>query len=237
MTPAGHDVDGRDVSVILIVRNGERFIGEALESVSHQTVAPREILVIDGNSSDASVEVARRFTGVTVVPQKSVGLANAYNEGIAHARAPMLAFISHDDRWLPEKIERQLSFMRSEPDVLLSVTYVEHFLEEGSSIPAGFRTDLLDHAVPGYLMETLMARREVFQRVGHFDPTFAVSEDTDWFARVKDAGLTIGLVPETLTVKRVHDTNASLSHPAINGLLLRALRQSIARKRAVGSGE
>ena len=79
-----------------------------------------------------------------------------------------------------------------------------------------------------------MARPVLFDRVDGFDPSFEVSEDTDWFARVKDAGIEIGLLPDTLTRKRVHGTNASLNSPKINTLLLRAMRQSIQRKRKAG---
>ncbi|HUQ82056.1 MAG TPA: glycosyltransferase [Gemmatimonadaceae bacterium] len=220
------------VSVILIVRNGERFIGEALDSVRQQSLQPLEVLVIDGQSTDATVEIARAFPGVTIVPQRTLGIANAYNEGIALARGALIAFISHDDRWLPNKLEAQASFLARHPDVMLTVTHVQHVLEYGATPPAGFRVELLDQPVPGLIMETLVVRREVFDRVGLFDPSFPVGEDTDWFARVKDAGVRMAVLPETLVTKRVHGTNASLANPAINTLLLRALRSSIERKRA-----
>jgi len=220
------------VSVILTVRNGERFIAEALESVRLSSVQPIEILVVDGLSTDRTVRIARGFAGVTIVSQRSEGIANAYNEGIARSRGELVAFISHDDRWLPGKLDRQVSFMAAHPELLLTVTHVRHVLQDGASPPAGFRTELLDRAVPGFVMEALVARRTVFDRVGLFDPTFSVSEDTDWFFRVKDAGVPLAVLPETLVEKRVHDANTSLLDPRINTLLLRALRGSIARKRA-----
>lgn len=84
------------------------------------------------------------------------------------------------------------------------------------------------------VMETLLARREIFGRVGRFDPRFPVGEDTDWFARARDAGLGPVVLPEVLVRKRVHGGNASLSAARTNDLLLRALRHSIARKRGEG---
>lgn len=222
------------VGVILIVRNGERFIGEALDSVQSQTLRPAEILVIDGHSNDGTVAIARRYPGVTVISQAGTGIANAYNQGISQARSDLLAFISHDDRWMPDKLELQVSALNAQPDALLSFTHVQHVLDEGASPPPGFRASLLEAAVPGFIMETLVARRAAFDRVGLFDPSFAVSEDTDWFARARDARVPTVVLPETLVVKRVHDANASLGHAGINDLLLKALRQSIARKRAAG---
>lgn len=223
--------DATGVSVILIVRNGERFIAEALESIQAQTLPPAEILVIDGHSTDGTVAVAKRYQGVTVIPQSGEGIANAYNEGIQRSRCDVVAFVSHDDRWLPDKLERQAGALSAQPEALLSFTHVQHVLAEGASPPPGFRTALLERPVPGFIMETLMAKREAFERIGLFDPSFAVGEDTDWFARARDAGVATLVLAETLVIKRVHDSNASLNNGSTNQLLLKALRQSLARKR------
>lgn len=223
-------VTATDVSVILIVRNGERFIGEALDSVQAQTVPASEIIVIDGGSTDRTVEIASGYAGVTVVPQDGRGIANAYNQGIRRAAHDVLAFISHDDRWQPHKLERQVAALQAQPEADICFTLVQHVLA-GTVAPPGFRTALLDGPVPGYIMETFMARRRIFDRIGYFDPSFAVGEDTDWFARARDANVPTILVPETLVTKRVHEANSSLGHAGINDLLLKALRQSIARKR------
>jgi glycosyltransferase involved in cell wall biosynthesis len=220
------------VSVVLVVRNGEAYLAEALRSVLDSTLQPVEIIVIDGGSTDRTADIAGGFVGVRVVPQSSRGIASAYNEGVAQARGELIAFISHDDRWLPGKLDLQAGFMRAHPEVLMSFTHVQHVLEPGVVAPPGFRRELLDGPVPGFIMETLMARPAAFAKVGPFDSSYAVAEDTDWFARARDATIPTELLPETLTVKRVHGTNASLSTPQINGLLLKALRRSIERKRA-----
>src|SRR5262249_21647067 len=154
--------------------------------------------------------VAREFPGVSVVPQQSSGIANAWNEGIARARSDLLAFLSHDDRWLPDKLARQVAFLAEHPEAELTVTHVQHVLHVGSALPPGFRAELLERPVPGFIMETLVARRSVFTRVGLFDPGFAVGEDTDWFARVRDAGVSVGVLPQTLCCKRVHESNSSM---------------------------
>ncbi len=227
-----HETDpAPTVSVVLIVRNGETMIGEALASVHRAETKPLEILVIDGHSTDRTAEIAAGFPLVRVIPEAGRGIANAYNQGIAAARGDIVAFISHDDMWTDGKLDKQLSFMRANPELLFTVGMVEHFLE-GDTPPPGFRTELLDRPHPGYIMETLMARKAVFEVVGLFDPNFAVSEDTDWFARARDVGAPSAMLPETLVRKRVHSTNSSLNERNINGLLLRALRNSLERKKA-----
>ena len=124
--------------------------------------------------------------------------------------------------------------MRERPAVGYTVTMVQHFLDAGTQPPPGFRIDLLDRPVPGFIMEALLVRRGVFAQVGLFDRSFVVSEDTDWFARARDAGVPMAVIPEVLVRKRVHGANSSLNAPSINALLLRALRGSINRRRHAG---
>lgn len=224
------------VSVILIVRNGAAYIAQALESVYQSQLQPNEILVVDGGSTDDTPAIAAQFPLVRILRQNSQGIANAYNEGIEQARGEFLAFISHDDLWLPDKLYRQIAYLQAHPEVSCTLTMVEHFLEPGTSPPPGFRLELLERPYPGWIMETLVARRAAFDRVGGFDPIFPVGEDTDWFARARDAGVVPVVLPEVLVRKRVHGDNSSLKEPHINPLLLLALRRSIERKRTGEDG-
>lgn len=219
------------VSVVLAVRNGERYVAEALESVFRSELKPLEILVIDGNSTDGTAAIAASFPRTRIVPQQSTGIPNAYNQAIGLAKGELIAFISHDDVWMPGKLDIQVGYMTANPTVLLTVGMVEHFLEDGATPPEGFRRELLDRPYPGWIMEALMVRPKIFEIVGLFDPQFTVSEDTDWFARVRDIGVESSVLPEVLVRKRVHGSNASLNYAKINHLLLRAMRSSVERKK------
>ncbi|HWE46914.1 MAG TPA: glycosyltransferase [Caulobacteraceae bacterium] len=221
-----------DVSVVMAVRNGVRFIDQALDSLEASTVTPREVLVIDGRSEDGTAEVVRRRSWTTLVAQQSSGIADAYNEAIAQTRGGLIAFLSHDDLWAPHKLARHVDVMTARPDLALTVSLVQHFLEPGAVAPSGFRRELLDEPVPGMLMEALVARRDVFEAVGPFDNRFATGEDTDWFARARDLGVAQTVIPEVLVRKRVHAANASLNDSQTNTNLLTALRRSVERKRA-----
>jgi glycosyltransferase involved in cell wall biosynthesis len=221
------------VSVILIVKDGEAFIAEALESVLQSSAQPLETLVIDGGSRDRTREVAAGFPHATIIAQRTQGLTQAYNEGIERARGELIAFISHDDRWLPGKLDRQLEAMSERPELEFTVTLVRHFLEPGASAPHGFRQELLDAPVPGFIMETLLARRGCFDVVGMLDPAYRSGSDTDWFARATDLKVPHLLIPEVLVEKRVHDGNASLLNRESNLQLLALLRSSVRRKRTL----
>ncbi len=223
-------------SVIVIARNAERHIAEALGSIAASTLRPDEVVVVDGDSTDATREIAARFDFVRIVRQQSKGISHAYNEGIASTTGTLIAFLSADDRWMPDKHERQVAAFRGDPTLDMVACHVQHVLEPGCEIPPGFRASLLDAPVPAFIMETVLIRREAFSRVGVFDPALGVSGDTDWFARARDAGLHSSVLPETLVWKRVHDRNSSLNESDINTLLLRAMRGSLARKRTAIPG-
>jgi glycosyltransferase involved in cell wall biosynthesis len=214
------------VSVILIVKNGARYIADALASTGLSEHLPSEILVIDGGSTDGTHEIVKSVPGVTLIGQSSSGIADAYNEGIRRARGELVAFLSADDIWLPGKLDRHCAAFADDPDLLLSVCMVEHFLEDNHAIPTGFRPDLLEKPHPGMIMEALVAKRDVFALIGGFDPTYSTGEDTDWFARARDARVKLAVIPEVLLRKRVHDSNASLTDPDCNRNLLRAMRTS-----------
>ena len=101
-----------NVSVVMAVRDGERYLAEALASVHAQTVAPLEVLLVDGGSRDATRAIAERH-GARVLEQEGDTLADAYNTGIRAARGDVVAFLSHDDLWLPRKLELQLARARA----------------------------------------------------------------------------------------------------------------------------
>jgi len=103
------------VSVIMIVKNGERFLAQALDSVVAQTYRPLEIIVVDGQSCDRTAEIARSYPLVRYLLQETLGVANAYNQGVAAARGELIAFLSHDDVWAPEKIAKQAQYLLEHP--------------------------------------------------------------------------------------------------------------------------
>lgn len=223
------------VSVIIAVRNGEAFLRQAIDSVLAQSYAPIEVLVIDGQSQDQTALIAQSYPQVSYILQESTGIASAYNLGIAHAQGEFIAFLSHDDIWMPEKLSTQICYMIDNPTTQFTVAYIKFFLEPGHTIPRGFRPELLQGQHPAFIMETLVARRTLFEQIGTFDLEFRVAEDVDWFARAKDAGINSVLLPQVLLQKRVHSTNLSLNCQENNRNLLEVVRRSIHRQKGQSS--
>jgi hypothetical protein len=124
-----------------------------------------------------------------------------------------------------------MDLLLSQPDVDYVVTHFRYFADPGATLPPTFRGELLGRDLLGRIMETLVARRSAFETNGQFDADLALAGDVDWYARAKDRGLTMAIVPEVLLHKRVHEGNASADAQVTNRELLRVLRDSIRRQR------
>lgn len=221
------------VSIILPIKNGERFLEQALDSVFRQTYTHFELIVIDDGSTDRSAAIARAREGVRFLTCEGRGVASAWNTGIAAARARLVAFQAQDDLWLPDKLRVQVAYMQARPEVDYSLTRAHTFLEPGDDIPPGCRRELLGHDGFGLLMEALMVRKTAFDRIGLFNTELKTAQDGDWFARAADGGLRMGRIEQVLLKRRIHNANATFSPSAAregNESLLAIMRASIKRK-------
>jgi glycosyltransferase involved in cell wall biosynthesis len=225
------------VTVIIAVRNGERYLRSAIESVLEQQYKSIEILLVDSHSTDQTTTIGRGYPHVQCLPQMNYGIADARNLGIASARGDFIAFLSHDDLWTSDKLSSQMEYMMRFPRVQYTVGRAKFFLEAGLLPPAGFRQELLVGDHEAYIPETLLARRSVFDEVGLFDVRLMTGEDVDWFARAKDKQVPHAVIAKVLLYKRVHNFNTSLNNLSNSQLLLRVMRRSIERKRAIASSE
>ncbi len=109
--------DNERVSVIMPVYNKERYLAEAVDSVCAQTVQDWELWLIDDRSTDRSLAIAEAYAAKdtrirSVRMPVNGGAAAARNEGLSRAKGRYVAFLDADDLWLPQKLEKQLAFMR-----------------------------------------------------------------------------------------------------------------------------
>src|SRR5687768_9695612 len=117
------------VSVIVPVHQGERYLGEAVESVLAQTYAPIELIVVDDGSTDRSADIARGFGPVVrYVYQVNAGQSAARNHGVRLARGPLLAFLDDDDSWSPGKLALQVAALASDPCLEAVFGHVRQFV-------------------------------------------------------------------------------------------------------------
>lgn len=117
------------IAVVIPVYQGRHHVPGAIASVRAQTIDVDEIIVVDDGSSDGGAETARAL-GVTVLRQENAGCGPARNRGIAHARSPWIALLDADDRWEPEKLERQWRARDGDPAVRLLSSDCATFVDD-----------------------------------------------------------------------------------------------------------
>jgi len=223
------------LSVVLPLRDGEDFVADALNSLLAQGFPDLEVIVVDDGSRDRGAEIAAGFPGVRVLRQEHQGVAVARNRAIEMARGDLLAFLDHDDRWTPGKLARQVPYLLAHPELGFTVAQQQAFVEAGFPTPGWMRPEHVAGPAAAFVVGTLLCRREVFDRVGPFDPEMSPACDTDWFLRAKRLGVGFELLPDVLLERRIHGTNLTHDVGRMQAQLLRALRRD-ARERARGTG-
>jgi len=213
------------VSVIIAVYNGDRFLSSALDSIFAQDYHPLEAIVVDDGSTDDTTDVARSYPAVRYIYQTNQGVAAARNKGIAAARGDFIAFQDADDLWVPGKLAIQVGHLLAHPEVDGTIGMWHNFAD---GAPPSEDTAAGPDRVG---LVTLVARREVYDRVGSYDPAYRVGSDMDWFSRARDAGVNILMLPDILLYRRIHNGNLSRQIDARAASMLRMFRASVERKR------
>lgn len=224
-------MDNPLVSIIIPVFNGERHIGEALESVRKQTYKNIEIIVVDDGSTDNTAVIAEKLADRCIC-QENRGVAAARNAGIEVSKGEYLAFLDADDIWDARKLEKQIDIMESKDS--LSYTFTDHklFLDGNlEEFPGWIRKDYKKNELTGYIPSTLVARKRDFKKIGYFDETLRLGEDSDWFLRARDLGFRMEIIHENLLMKRVHDANLTANTSNSNANLIKVIKNSMMRKK------
>jgi len=165
------------VSVVIPTHDEERYIGDCLSSLGHQTLRPLEVVVVDWASTDRTVAVASAH-GAKVVAADGPGIAKARNLGARHASGDVLLFTDGDcvfeHRFL-EKVARHFS----DPGVVM--VHGGEKADRGASIVDDFLWEAYRDLKPIWVStgRCIAIRRPAFWEIGGFDESLASGEDVD----------------------------------------------------------
>ena len=222
------------VSVVIPLFNDAEFVGEALQSVLDQTRPPDQIIVVDDGSTDASYAVASRFLpAITLLSQPNQGISGARNTGIVRATGDLIAFLDADDMWPQNSLQARLE--RLEADDTLDAVYgqVEQFITPGLDPAISARLICPQGRTAARFAGAMLMRRQVFERVGLFDPGLKVGETIDWALRLDDSGAAVAVVDSLVMRRRIHGANTMVAERPASTDYFKALRASVARKAAL----
>lgn len=212
--------------------NGEPFLAECIESLRGQTVAPAEIVLVDGASTDGSVELAERL-GVRCLRRENLGLGYLYNEGAAAAPADHVFFANNDIAAEPDCLERLLDALANDPAGFAAdarqldwagtrTIHAATTLRRGRMLREHLPGLHLDPNVPAESVRTtlcangaaMLVRRSMFEELGGFDETFFMEwEDLDLCWRAWLRGWRTLYVPGAVVRHRVGAATAPSARP------------------------
>ena len=221
-----------NVSSIIPVYNGEKFLSEAIESIMAQSYQSSEILVLDDGSTDNTRKIVEGFgSGVRYHYQSNRGLGTARNEAIRLARGEFLAFLDADDVWTKDKLSLQTNVVRDDPSIQLVGGHVENFFTPGleESIRRQIRSPTTPQPAP--VVPAMLIHRSVFERAGLFATSWKVGVDLDWFLRVKDEGIHVQILPEVVLRRRLHAANTGIVNSKFASQRLEILKSALDRRR------
>jgi len=226
------------ISCVVPVFNGERYLGEALDSILAQTYRPLEIIVVNDGSTDGTEAIAGRYGDqIRYFGQQNAGPAAARNRGLSAMLGDFVAFLDADDLWHREKLERQMTCFGARPELDYCVTHIQNFwVPELREEEEKFRDHRIRRPAPGYITATLLARRIVFERVGKFNTSVKYGDAAEWFLRAKENRAVGELLPDVLTYRRLHQANRTrLQGAASREQFLKIVKDSLDRRRRENS--
>ena len=207
------------VTVLMPVYNGVQHLREAIESILGQTFRDYEFLIINDGSTDASESIIRSYDDPRirlVNNETNLKLIATLNKGLGLARGEYVARMDCDDISLPERLQKQLSFLDSNSSVAIVGSWCRTIGGEKTKLlryPQN-RDKLKCSLLFGSPLAhpTVIFRRELFQRHAFwYDPAFLHAEDYELWVRVAES-FDLGMLPEVLLRYRVHEGQVTKAH-------------------------
>jgi glycosyltransferase involved in cell wall biosynthesis len=209
------------VTVLMPVRDGARFLDEALDSVFAQTFEDFELLVVDDGSTDSTPDLLarRQDPRLRVVPAAGRGLVAALQQGLTATHRPYVARMDADDVSEPQRLERQVGIAQERPRAALVGSWVTVIDESGRTLRSDVlptrHTDLARRLLlrNSFAHGSVLLRREAIEDVGGYRDDYGANEDYDLWRRLARSW-ELACVPEPLYRYRVHGAAVTQTDPA-----------------------
>lgn len=232
------------ISVIMPAYNAERYLAEAIESVLAQTWSDFELIILNDGSQDSTLDIsqsyAQRDARIRVESHENMGVARTLNQGLLLATNEWVARMDADDLMMPNRLERQMTFVAEHPELAVASSWVKHIDPNGRVIAHG-RSPLVtneavqkryaDNELVGICHPAAMLRKSAVLSVGCYRPQFA-AEDVDLWNRLLEQGYKILVQPEYLLKYRIHPGSVSVARARLIRQQVRWVKECMVRRRS-----
>jgi glycosyltransferase involved in cell wall biosynthesis len=204
------------VSIITPSFNQARYIEATIQSVLMQDYPRIEYLIVDGGSTDGTVEIIKKYEGRLAwwISEPDTGQTDAINKGFGRAQGQILAWLNSDDTYEPGAVSAAVNYLLDHPKV--GMVYGDcNFVNEDGNVIGKFGSAQTDYRLlrQGYVhipQQTMFFRAEWWKQVGPLDPSFYFAMDYDLWTRLA-AHTELKYVPQTWANFRLHTTGKTIA--------------------------
>jgi len=205
------------VTVLMTVFNNEKYLKQAVCSILDQTFCDFEFIIVDDGSTDGAPEILSRLAKqddrIRLIRGPNRGIANASNQGLSLARGEIIARMDSDDVSVATRLEHQVEFLRSHPDVVACSGWYTYMDAQGRRLTT-IRMPVSDEEIqasclqgnPALCHGCVAMRRTAVETAGRYDPSFIAAVDLDLYLRLGEVGKLANL-PEVLLQVRLHSAS------------------------------
>lgn len=181
------------ISVVMPVYNAEKYLREAMDSILNQTYTDFEFIILDDGSKDTSPDIVRSYSDPRIrfyQNEHNMGVAATLNRGLDLATGEYIARMDSDDISLPERFEKQVTYLDAHPEIAVLATDVQTFGAKNFYSPTSkkneeLRVDLIFNCClchPTVMMRGSLVQQEQF----FYDPAFNKMEDYELWVRISE---------------------------------------------------
>lgn len=205
------------VSIITPSFNQARYLEATIQSVLEQDYPRIEYIIVDGGSSDGSVDVIKKYAGRLAwwVSEQDKGQTDAINKGFNRASGEILAWLNSDDTYNPGAVSAAVKYLTENPDVAMVYADCNYINEQGGVI-GKFNSAQTDHRRlrEGYVhipQQTMFFRANYWQELGPLDPSFYFAMDYDLWTRIASRAPIKYLAGQAWANFRIHTSGKTTS--------------------------
>ena len=221
------------ISVIIPVYNGEKYLGNAVDSVLNQSLKPFEIMIVDDGSTDGTAQIAQKYGERICYIKREIngGAAVARNDGVKSATGDYIAFLDADDYWEKNKLELQLREIKKTDAADMIYGMSAHFFSPETD--DDFRRAYLcpKEPVKGLHPGMMLIKRNNFLKAGYFSARYKTGEFIEWYQRALEKGMTSVILPDVMMHRRIHPLNHGIVEKNQNADYTRIAKEAILRRR------
>ena len=177
------------VSIITVCKNAERTIEKTIQSVICQTYDNIEFIIIDGKSSDKTIEIINSYKEYITyfISESDEGIADAWNKGIKKSKGSFIQLLNADDYLDEKKIEASINTFKKNNKA--SFVFGDLFMMRNNNITYKIIGDpqyisKIKYKMPRINHPTVMAKKDIYAKYGLFNLSFSIAMDYEWLLRI-----------------------------------------------------